>query len=199
MAKKNRQDQTHTVAEMHPSKMWSHAWRQWHMMGGWQLPHPQLSENISSPPELVLEAGGFWLKAVMDLGNNCLSRLRMEMRMTVDWQGTLLVGLSLLSGIKVKLHSRDDSMRWVYGEQTCWVRTDVSVIVEENCWRRCCCYQQSNHEWSFGFLMGLFKKPVSFIWSIPTNWILTRRWYSSKWLLCSALDLLRAYTNTHSV
>lgn len=59
-------------------------------------PHPQLSKNILSPPKSVLEAGGFWLKAVMDCGNSCKSRLRMKMRMTVDWQSTLMARLSLL-------------------------------------------------------------------------------------------------------
>lgn len=120
-------------------------------------PHPQLSENILSPLKSVLEAGGFWLKAVMDCGNSCYSRLRMEMRMTVDWQGTLMAGLSLLPSIKVKLRQRDDSMWQAYGAQTCWVHTDLSVTVEENCWRWCCCYRQSNHELCFGLLMRIFK------------------------------------------
>lgn len=63
-----------------------------------------------------------------DLGNNCFSRLRMEIRMTVDWQSTLLGGLSSPSGIKVKPWRRDDSMWQGYGVWSCWVRTDLSVI-----------------------------------------------------------------------
>lgn len=80
-----------------------------------------------SPSQCWKLAASGW-RQWWDLGNNCYSRLRMEMRMTVDWQSTLLGGLSSLSGIKVKPWQRDDSVWRAYGVSTCWGRTDLSVI-----------------------------------------------------------------------
>lgn len=78
------------------------------------------------PSQCWMLAASDW-RQWWDLGNNCYSRLRMEMRMTFDWQSTLLGGLSSLFGIKVKPWRRDDSMWQVYDVWTCWVCTDLSV------------------------------------------------------------------------
>lgn len=120
--------------------MWSHAWHQWHRMGGWQLstmisahppPHPpppncQKTSRLLPSQCWKLAASGW--RQWWDLGNNCYSRLRMEMRMTVDWQSTLLGGLSSLSGMKVKPWRRDDSMWRACGIWKCSARADLSVI-----------------------------------------------------------------------
>lgn len=92
-----------TAAEMCLSKSWPHTWCELYLMGGWQLStlcpaspgffsHCQKTSHLllSQCEKLMPSSWRLW----WDLGNNCYSRLRMEMRMTSDWQNTLLGGLS---------------------------------------------------------------------------------------------------------
>lgn len=99
----------------------------------WSQPFPPNSplivrKHLVSSVSLCWKLAASGWRQWWDLGNNCYSRLRMEMRMTVDWQSTLLGGLSSLSSIKVKLWRRNDSMWWAYVAWTCWVHTDLFVI-----------------------------------------------------------------------
>lgn len=54
--------------------------------------HCQKVSHLLSTQCWELAASGWRLR--WDFGNNCYSRLRMEMRMTSDWQNRLLGGLS---------------------------------------------------------------------------------------------------------
>lgn len=63
-----------------------------------------------------------------DLGNKCYSRLRMEMRMTSDWQNRLLGGLSYYTVSR----SSSGEGKTLCGVQTCWMCIDLSIMVLKN-------------------------------------------------------------------